>query len=310
MYIVTPITMETLWGDERLHAYQGDPSSKTIGCVYTVSGIESINCGIQNDLGKTTLMEAVNQNPAAFGLLAGEEYPLIIAFDSCAQDVSFQIHPTDAYAKEQLHLPYGKSEAWYFIEKPTHGWVYGENVTGCKKAVEEALQKKDFHDVMGHIPVENEDIVYIRCGTMHALTKGSLIYEIQQSTNITYRLYDYERKDKYGHTRPIHTKEALENLDSSLKVEKQRLSIGASFDQREFSLQHIQLSNSYTNTHSLAAAISVVSGNLIIEGTTISMGGSVLVMPKETIQIEGSAECIIATPHAYWRTSKTTPQSQ
>ena len=154
---------------------------------------------------------------------------------------------------------------------------------------------------MGHVPVKNEDLVYIRCGTMHALTKGSLIYEIQQSTNITYRLYDYERKDKNGLTRPIHTKEALENLDSSLKVEKQSFSVGSEFAQREFSLQHVCLSDSYTNTSSLAVAISVISGELKAEGLRVSMGGSILVLPGETITIEGNAECMIAVPHAYWR---------
>lgn len=301
MYIVTPLTKETLWGDDRLHDYQGDRSVDTIGCVYTISGIDGIDCEIHNEFEHTTLKTAVEKNPTAFGLRKGEEYPLIIAFDSCAQDVSFQIHPTDEYAKEKLQLPYGKSEAWYFIQKPTRGWVYAENIKGCKAAVEQALETKNFDEVMGQLPVENEDLVYIRCGTMHALTKGSLIYEIQQSTNITYRLYDYKRKDKNGQTRPLHAKEALENLDSSLKAEKQAFAIGSDFDQREFALFHTRLSDSYTNTAPLAAAISVVSGALTIEGNRIAMGGSILVLPNESVTITGSAECIIATPHPYWR---------
>ncbi|MFR5078706.1 MAG: hypothetical protein ACLTDX_12080 [[Clostridium] innocuum] len=148
MYIVRPITMETLWGDTRLHAYQGDRAAQTIGCVYTLSGIDGIDCEIYNEKERTTLRRAVKENPAAFGLEAGEEFPLIIAFDSCAQDVSFQIHPTDTYAKEQLQLPYGKSEAWYFIEKPSEGWVYAENKAGHRAAVEAALQKRDFHGVI------------------------------------------------------------------------------------------------------------------------------------------------------------------
>ena len=108
MYIVRPVTMETLWGDTRLHAYQGDRAAQTIGCVYTLSGIDGIDCEIYNEKEETTLRRAVKENPAVFGLEDGEEFPLIIAFDSCAQDVSFQIHPTDTYAKEQLQLPYGK----------------------------------------------------------------------------------------------------------------------------------------------------------------------------------------------------------
>ena len=302
MYIVRPITMETLWGDTRLHAYQGDRAAQTIGCVYTLSGIDGIDCEIYNEKEETTLRRAVKKNPAVFGLEDGEEFPLIIAFDSCAQDVSFQIHPTDTYAKEQLQLPYGKSEAWYFIEKPSEGWVYAENKAGHRAVVvEAALQKRDFHGVIDHIPVSENDLVYIRSGMMHALTAGSLIYEIQQSTNITYRLYDYERKDMHGHTRPLHVKEALANLDSSLHVQKQNFSEGSSFDQREFSLRHLTLSGSYTNPYSIASVISVVSGSLQVDTFTVLRGGSILVMPEECIQLTGSAECIIAAAHPYWR---------
>lgn len=301
MYIVRPITMETLWGDTRLHSYQGDRAAQTIGCVYTLSGIDGIDCEIYNAKERTTLHRAVQKNPSAFGLQEGEDFPVIIAFDSCAQDVSFQIHPTDTYAKEQLHLPYGKSEAWYFIEKPSEGWVYAENKAGHRTAVEAALQKKDFHGVIDHIPVSKHDLVYIRSGTMHALTAGSLIYEIQQSTNITYRLYDYERTDKHGNTRPLHVKEALANLDSSLHVQKQSFPKGTSFDQREFSLQHLTLSGSYTNTYSIASVISVVSGSLLVDTFPVSQGVSILVMPEECIQLTGSAECIIAAAHPYWR---------
>lgn len=301
MYIVRPITMETLWGDTRLHSYQGDRAAQTIGCVYTLSGIDGIDCEIYNAKERTTLHRAVQKNPSAFGLQEGEDFPVIIAFDSCAQDVSFQIHPTDTYAKEQLHLPYGKSEAWYFIEKPSEGWVYAENKAGHRTAVETALQRKDFHGVIDHIPVSKHDLVYIRSGTMHALTAGSLIYEIQQSTNITYRLYDYERTDKHGNTRPLHVKEALANLDSSLLVQKQSFPKGTSFDQREFSLQHLTLSGSYTNTYSIASVISVVSGSLLVDTFPVSQGVSILVMPEECIQLTGSAECIIAAAHPYWR---------
>ena len=77
MYIVRPITMETLWGDTRLHAYQGDRAAQTIGCVYTLSGIDGIDCEIYNEKEETTLRRAVKKNPAVFGLEDGEEFPLI-----------------------------------------------------------------------------------------------------------------------------------------------------------------------------------------------------------------------------------------
>lgn len=108
MYEVKPIFYCPLWGDHRLLEYGSN--QKNTGIIYTVSGIDSINCQIKNENEITTLKEKTNSNPELFGLLPGECFPVIIAFDSCKESVSFQIHPTDEYAREKLSLPYGKSE--------------------------------------------------------------------------------------------------------------------------------------------------------------------------------------------------------
>lgn len=301
MYIVKPITSEKLWGDSRLHAYQGDKNVDKIGILFTVSGIDGIDCEIENEQEKTTLKKLTNTNPEVLGLKKGEEYPVIIEFDSCQESVSFQMHPTDTYAKEQLGLLYGKSEAWYFIEEPTDKWVYAENITGQNEAVKKALETNDFNGVIGKYPTQKDDLIYIRSGTIHALTKGSLIYEIQQSTNLTYRLYDYDRIDKDGNKRPLHIQEALDNLDSSLKIQCNPFKTNTIFHEREFSLDHTIIQSSFTNTNDVACAISVVSNEITVNSYCIKQGMSILVLPDETIQIQGSADCIVAYPHSYWR---------
>lgn len=302
MYLAKPITYPTLWGDQRLYKYGADPSEDSVGIVYTVSGIDSFNCKIENEKESTTLKEAIEKNPEQFGLLQGEEYPVIIAFDACKESVSFQIHPTDAYAREKLGLKYGKSEAWYFIEPPKEGWVYAENVKGDNQAIKKAILENDFKDTIGHFPVQKKDLVYIRSGTVHALSAGSLIYEIQQSTNITYRLYDYNRIDsRTHHKRELHVKQALENLDSSLKVKKEFFKENMTIKNREFDLTKTILKDTYTNHGSIASAVSVLEGELIVNNNIVKIGQSILVMPNETVQIQKSAKVMIADSHPYWR---------
>lgn len=302
MYVVKSITYPTLWGDQRLFKYGADSNEKDVGIVYTVSGIDAFNCRIENDEESTTLKEAIERNPEKFGLLQNEEYPVIIAFDACKESVSFQIHPTDEYAREKLGLKYGKSEAWYFIEPPQEGWVYAENIKGDNKAVEKAVLNSDFTDTIGHFSVKTNDLVYIRSGTVHALSKGSLIYEIQQSTNITYRLYDYDRIDPKTHKkRELHVKESLENLDSSLKVKKEAFKENKTIKNREFDLTHQILKDSYTNHGTIASAISVLDGELIVNHHKVKMGQSILVMPNEIVKIQKPAEVMIANCHPYWR---------
>ena len=299
MYILKTITYPTLWGDQRLYKYDGNFKEESIGIVYSVSGIDAFDSKIE---GATTLKQEIEKDPKKFGLLKGEEYPVIIAFDSCKESVSFQIHPTDAYAKNKLGLKYGKSEAWYFIEAPTDGWVYAENKKGTQEAIIESIEKNDFSDTIGHLPVEKNDLVYIRSGTVHALSKGSLIYEIQQSTNITYRLYDYDRIDpRTNKKRELHIQESLDNLDSSLKVEKEGFEMNKTISNREFDLTHMVLKDSYTNKGSIASAISVLDGILEIEHHRLYPGQSCLVLPNETITIQKEAEVMIADCHPYWR---------
>lgn len=299
MYILETITYPTLWGDQRLYKYDGNFKEESIGIVYSVSGIDAFDSKIE---GATTLKKEIEKDPEKFGLLKGEEYPVIIAFDSCKESVSFQIHPTDEYARKELGLPYGKSEAWYFIEPPTEGWVYAENTKGTKEAIIESIEKNDFSNTIGHIPVKKNDLVYIRSGTVHALSKGSLIYEIQQSTNITYRLYDYDRIDpRTNKKRQLHIQESLDNLDSSLKVKKESFETNKTISNREFDLTHTILKGSYTNNGSIASAISVLDGILEIGNHRLYPGQSCLVLPNETVEIQQEAEVMIADCHPYWR---------
>ena len=121
MYILEPTSRERIWGTARLHEYHGDHKIEKIGSVYSASGIADIDCNVVNE--EKTFGEMVAENPQKFGLEAGEVYPLIISFTACDENLSIQVHPTDEYAQSVENLPYGKSEAWYFIDPPETGFM-------------------------------------------------------------------------------------------------------------------------------------------------------------------------------------------
>ncbi|MGM0216618.1 class I mannose-6-phosphate isomerase [Enterococcus sp. AZ109] len=298
MYILEPISKERIWGTPRLHDYQGEETIEKIGSVYSASGIAELDCPVVNT--DASLNELIQAQPEKFGLRPGEVYPLIISFTACDENLSIQVHPTDDYAKQHENKPYGKSEAWYFITPPEEGWIYAEQLTDNKVAIQEAVKENHYQKVLQEYPTEQNDLIYIPSGTIHALTKGSLVYEIQQSTDITYRFYDYERTDKNGDKRELHVNQAIETLIPEQKVEKKSFEIGTTAQQREFTIQHLEVSGPIENSANIASVLTILSGELILADYVCTPGQSLLLMPGEEAILPGKAECVLATPIPYW----------
>ena len=136
---------------------------------------------------------------------------------------------------------------------------------------------------------------------MHALTKGSLVYEIQQSTDITYRFYDYDRKDRHGNKRELHLDQAINTLDTSNKIQVEKFEENIKIESEPYSLLRTKLSGKYTNEEDIAQAITVTKGDLEVNGHVLKQGMSCLVLPGEEITIDRVAEeVVIATPKLYF----------
>lgn len=303
MFFLEPISKERIWGTSRLHDYSGDNKIDKIGSVYSASGIPEIDCKVTYGTDSVTLSKIIDETPEMFGLKQGEVYPLIISFTACDDDLSIQVHPTDEYAQQIEKKPYGKSEAWYFITPPENGWIYAEQIGTDQKAIEQATEEQQFDKVLKEYPVLAKELVYIPSGTIHALTKGSMVYEIQQATDITYRFYDYDRVDSNGEKRDLHVKKALATLIPEQKVEKATFPFNKKIEKREFTIQQLKLRGSIQNTADIASILTIISGEISIEGKIVSQGESVLLLPKEEVRLVGQAQGILATPHSYWRSS-------
>ena len=140
-------------------------------------------------------------------------FPLLLKLIDAKDDLSVQVHPDDDYALEN-ESSYGKNEMWYVLDsKPGAGLYVGFKKDVSRQEVEEAVNNGTVTELLNFVPTNKDDVFFIPAGTVHAIGAGNLICEVQQSSNCTYRLYDYDRVDRYGNKRELHLQKALEVAD-------------------------------------------------------------------------------------------------
>lgn len=146
----------------------------------------------------------------------GEQFPLLIKFLDAKEWLSIQVHPDDALAQER-GLERGKTEMWYILDaEPNAQLISGFSKSLTQESYKKMLQTNRLETVLNYESVQKGDVFYIPAGRVHAIGPGILLAEIQQSSDTTYRIYDWNRKDKNGKGRELHTNEALDALDFEL----------------------------------------------------------------------------------------------
>lgn len=139
-----------------------------------------------------------------------EHFPVLVKFIDAKEDLSIQVHPDDEYAREHGHY-FGKSEMWYIIDAAEGAVLcHGLNKKLTKKEFKQRINDGTLMEVLNRVPVKRGDVFFIGAGTIHSIGKGILLAEVQQNSNITYRVFDYKRKDSSGKERELHIKEALD----------------------------------------------------------------------------------------------------
>ncbi len=216
-----PVYKDYIWGGRRLEAYgrvlpfEINAESWDLTCRENEMSIVS-----EGSYKGKTLKELLEKNPTAY---LGEHpewlenFPLLIKLIDANDDLSVQVHPDDAYAAAHENEPLGKSEMWYIMEaQPGSSLILGLKEETTKEEFERLIQENRVQECLHRLPVQKGDIVNIKPGTIHAITKGLLVCEIQQNSNITYRVDDFNRVAKDGSKRMLHIKQALEvtNFDS------------------------------------------------------------------------------------------------
>ena len=291
MLILKTITHETIWGGKKLAPY-ADIKSDKIGHLYSLVSNGEFESEILNGEWKGKLFkEYFEENKERFGLSEYKQFPFVLAIVDATDDLSIQVHPNDELAKELEGNAFGKNESWYFIEAPNSGKIYN----GCKaKTKEELIQKvseNKYSDVIDYLPIESGDYVYVEAGTMHAMSAGSLVYEIEENCNATYRVYDFNRRDKNGNLRQLHTGNALRAIDVNKKSVAEKYS--GEKRARLYSTELYKNITKYTNNSSTLECLTILDGEGILDNCKIQRGVTIVLEPQDSVQFN-SIDCIIS----------------
>lgn len=215
---LAPAFKDYLWGGTKLRDVFGKQCDfDTIAESWGVSAHPAGNCmvasGRHKGLSFGKYLDTVGKEFLGWKCAPLQSFPLLIKFIDAKQNLSVQVHPNDDYALEN-ESEYGKNEMWYVIDaEPGAGLYVGFNRQVSRQEVEQRVADNSILGLLNFYPTKPGDVFFIPAGTVHAIGAGNLICEIQQSSNSTYRLYDYGRVDKFGNPRELHLKKALDVLD-------------------------------------------------------------------------------------------------
>lgn len=205
-----PFFSEKIWGSNKIkNLYNQKQIKAPIGEAWIISAIKSKSslCVLPKEFNGKTLHQIFYSHPELFNNYKNE-YPHLIKFIDANEDLSIQVHPDDFYAKKH-HNSLGKNEWWYFLKtKKNQKIILGHNAK-TKQELKDLINKKKWNKLLTYKTVKKNDKVYIPSGTVHALTSGSFVCEVQQSSDITYRLYDYDRKGLDNNLRQLNIQDSI-----------------------------------------------------------------------------------------------------
>lgn len=213
--------LELLWGGSRLRPFKGLPSNldDKIGESWEISAVPGRESVISNGplKGKTLNDLIVTYGDLLLGKtvssLYGTKFPLLVKFIDAAEDLSIQVHPNDELAQSR-HGCFGKTEMWYVMDAVPDAKLYcGFKTPISKYEYQKRIEDNSICDVLQEYSVSKGDVFFIPAGRVHAICGGSLVAEVQQSSDVTYRIYDYGRLDLNGEPRALHTDLAVDAIN-------------------------------------------------------------------------------------------------
>lgn len=220
--LLRPSGKDYLWGGSRLNdefekEIDLSPLAETWECSTHPDGPSYV---VDGEFDGMELAEVLKRYPEYLGTRhkGKDALPILIKFIDAKKDLSVQVHPTDEYAKEHENGQLGKTEMWYVLDASKDAkLVYGLRSDCTEEKMRRSIEKGTVMKYLQKVPVKKDDLFFIEAGTIHAIGAGALVAEIQENSNLTYRLYDYDRVGKDGKKRELHVDKALQvaNLKSS-----------------------------------------------------------------------------------------------
>jgi mannose-6-phosphate isomerase class I len=277
-----PVFKSMIWGGNKLETDFGYtiPSDHTGEC-WAISAHKNGDCTIKNgEYAGKTLSFLWQQHRELFGSLEGEVFPLLVKIIDAKADLSIQVHPDDAYAKEKENGSLGKTECWYILNCDTDGKIVVGHNAKDKEELKEMITDKRWQELIRVKPINKGDFFQINPGTVHAIKAGTVILETQQSSDITYRLYDYDRLDN-GKLRELHIDKSIDvircpHVDNEVRgniVKLEAAEVEELIHCNFYTVLKVNLhgEQEFTQDHSFLN-VSVIEGSGEIDGTPIKKG--------------------------------------
>lgn len=215
-----PILKERIWGGEKLNTVLNKPiTSKITGESWELSTVEGdVSIVANGELKGKSLTEIIDMMPneilgTAVHKRFGKQFPLLFKYLDAREDLSIQVHPNDELAKKR-HNSFGKTEMWYIMQADEDARIIvGFKEKSNANEFSESLKNKTLLNLLDDVKVKEGDVFFLETGIVHAIGAGLVVAEIQQTSDITYRLYDFDRVDAQGNTRELHIDLALDAIN-------------------------------------------------------------------------------------------------
>ena len=220
MFKFEPLLKQTLWGGDKIIPFKHlNTKMEQVGESWEISGVKDFETIVANgpDKGKSLNQLVSEMKDQLVGKenyeRFGDEFPLLVKFIDAHQDLSIQVHPSDEVAHRQ-GKSHGKTEMWYALPSTPGAMLYN----GLKQQItpeqyKQMVENDTITDALARYEVHEGDVFFIPAGRIHTIGAGCFVAEIQQTSDVTYRIYDFKRKDKDGNYRQLHTQEASESIN-------------------------------------------------------------------------------------------------
>lgn len=220
MFKFEPLLKQTLWGGDKIIPFKHlNTKMEQVGESWEISGVKDFETIVANgpDKGKSLNQLVSEMKDQLVGKenyeRFGDEFPLLVKFIDAHQDLSIQVHPSDEVAHRQ-GKSHGKTEMWYALPSTPGAMLYN----GLKQQItpeqyKQMVENDTITDALARYEVHEGDVFFIPAGRIHTIGAGCFVAEIQQTSDVTYRIYDFKRKDKNGNYRELHTQLAAESID-------------------------------------------------------------------------------------------------
>lgn len=291
IYRFTPLKKTLIWGTE----------------IWLISGVAGNETPVSGDSVATTINDLVREQKDRLVGKAnyerfGDEFPLLVKFIDAKKDLSIQVHPTNEIARRH-GKGMGKTEMWYVMESAPDAKLYsGLKMHITPEQYKQMVEEGSICDALAQYSVKEGDCFFIPAGRIHSICAGTFLAEIQQTSDITYRIYDYKRKDKDGKERQLHTQEALESIDYTVlddyrtyytprQDESQLLVECPYFNTAVYDLTE-PMTIDYSDLDSFVILIALKGeGTLIVDGEDLPFrAGETLLLPAtiKEVRVEGA----------------------